>query len=245
METIVGTRTKLLLVSKSHGIVRVPLAQSFDYTPKFTERTIFEFDNTEAALVVTSFDGVDVRFDYFDTDSALVDAVLNDNDPSSAVNTYDPSQLKELNIILNVKGEDGLIFQSILAKGTRVKGVTTTEPVREESRITIDGAARNALRIKGAAMLYTRAIAAVPDVSVYLQAIPPNADTDQNFNGSDEVTLDETAVAINAAGDLAVLVLKNGEVTDTGWTLTTTTFTLDAPAAATDVWEIVTAYVDV
>lgn len=245
-DTVVGTRTKLELISESHGAIRVPLAQSFDYTPLFTERKIFEFDNDEAKLVVTQFDGVDLRFNYLDTDSKLVDASLNDLDPGASVTEHDPSVLKEVNIILNVKDEDGVIFQSILAKGVRIKGAATTEPVREESVITIDGGATNVLRYKGAALLYTRILADTPDASVYTQSIPPNSASDKNFPAVADykITLDETAVAINEAGDLAVLVLKNGEEVDTGFTLTATEFEIDSAPAATDVWEVITAYVD-
>ena len=245
-ETIVGTRTKLELISETHGAIRVPLAQSFDYTPGFTERKIFEFDNDEAALVVTQFDGVDIRFDYLDTDSKLVDASLNDLDPGATVTEHDPSVLREINIILNVRGEDGLIFQSVLAKAVRIKGVTATEPVREEGVITVDGGSTNVLRYKGAGLLYTRILASVPDASVYTQSIPPNSATDKNFPGSGpfDVTLDETAVAINEAGDLAVLVLKNGEEIDTGFTLTSTTFTLSTTPVTTDVYEVITAFID-
>lgn len=246
-ETVVGTRTKLLLVSKTHGIIRVPLAQSFDYTPRFTERTLFEFDNAEAALVVSSFDGVDIRFDYFDSDSKLVDASINDLDPGASVTVHDPSVMKKLNVILNVKGEDGLIFQSIIAKEVRVKGITATEPVREESRVTVDGAAINVLRIKGAAMLYSRILAFAPDASVYDQVVPPNADTDQNFPVSTpfEITLDKASVVIDGGTKRDVIVLKNGEIETTGWTLTSTKFTLDDEPLDTDIWEVVTAYTDV
>ena len=247
-ETIVGTRTKLELVSKTHGIVRVPLAQSFDYTPRYDERTIFEFDNAEAALVVTSYNGAEVRFDYFDSDSKLVDAVLQDIDPGSTITVHDPSVLKSIHCILNVRNEDGKIFQGILGKFVRIRGVAATEPVREESRITVDGTATNVLRLKGAGLLYTRALANAPDPSVYTQAVPPNSDTDQNFPavGPFEVTLNKNAelVEIKSVSQRNVLVLKNGVETDTGWTLTATKFAVGSAPAATDVWEVVTAYLD-
>jgi hypothetical protein len=247
-ETVVGTRTKLELVSKSHGIVRVPLAQSFDYTPRYDERTIFEFDNNEAALVVTSYNGAEVRFDYFDSDSKLVDAMLNDVDPGSAITVHDPSILKGIHCILNVRNEDGKIFQSIIAKSVRVRGVAAVEPVREESRITVDGTATNVLRLKGAGLLYSRILASVPAGSVYLQAVPPNSDTDQNFPLLTpwEVTLDEPSeeVEIDNVMRRDIMVLKNGVQTDTGWTLTATKFTLTSAPATTDVWEVVTAYLD-
>lgn len=246
-DTVVGTRTKLELISESHGSIRVPLAQNFDYTPNFEERKIFEFDNDEAALVVTSFDGVDVRWDYFDSDSKLVDAALNDLDPGATVTVHDPSVLKELNIILNVRNTDGVIFQSVLAKGVRISGVSSTEPVREESTVTVDGGATNVLRLKGAAILYTRILADTPDASVYEQSIPPNSSTDKNFPASPgpyTVTLDETPVAFNEDGDKLLLVLKNGEEVDTGFSLVGSDFTVSAEPAATDVWEVIVAYID-
>lgn len=246
-ETVIGTRTKLELVSQSHGIIKVPLAQSFDYTPRFTERTIFEFDRSEAALVVATFDGVDVRFDYFDSDSKLVDATINDLDPSSTLTVHDPSTMKEIQAVLNVRGEDGLIFQSILAHGMRVKGIAAAEPVREESRITVDGAAQNVRRVKGGAILYTRMLHDTPDALVYLQAVPPNSDTDQNFPSGTpfEVTLDKSAEIVDTAGNRYLLVLKNGDEVTTGFTVTSTKFTLDSAPADTDVWELFSVYLDV
>ena len=245
-ETIVGTRTKLELVSETHGSVRVPLNQNFDYTPRFTERVIFEFDNDEAALIVSSFDGVDIRFDYLDSDSKLVDAALNDLDPGASVTVMDHSTLKSLNIFLNVKGEDGVIFQSILAKGVRVKGAATTEPVREESSVTIDGTATNVLRVKGAAILYTRILHDTPDVSVFLQG-SLNSSVDKNFPanpGPYTVAFDETAVNLGG-GEYALLVLKNDEIADTAdYTLTAADITLTAEPADTDVWEVYTTYID-
>ena len=248
-ETVIGTRTKLELISRSHGIIRVPLAQSFDYTPRYDERTLFEFDRADATLVVTTFSGVDIRFDYFDSDSKLVDAVLNDTDPGAEITVHDPSVLQQIQTLLNVRGEDGKVFQGVLAKNVRIRGDAATEPVREESRVTIDGAATNVLRLKGGALLYTRMLANTPDPSVYQQAIPPNSATDKNFPAVSpyEVTLDQPAelVTINGVQRRDILVLKNGEEVSTGWTLTATEFTVDSAPAATDVWEVITAYLDV
>ena len=158
IETIYGTSAKLSLVSQAHGSVRVPLNQNFDYTPRFTSKTIFEFDRTDAALVVSLFEGADVKFEYLDTESKLVDSCINDVDPASTVVVDDPSTYSEINIYLNIKNSLGKIFQSVLAKGVKVKGSATTEPVRDESRITRDCEALNVLRIKGGAIAYTRAI---------------------------------------------------------------------------------------
>lgn len=251
METVIGTRTLLELVSASHGAIRVPLAQSFDYTPRFTERTIFEFDRSEAVLVVTTFDGVDIRFDYFDTDSKLVDSVLNDLDPGSDITLHDPSTLREFQVVLNMRSETtGLIFQSVLAHGCRVRGVSSAEPVREEARITIDAAAENVRRLKGAAILYTRVLDDMAAMSVYDQVIPPNSRLDSTWVAvQDDVDLAHEAQPINEDGDLVLLALKNGEdSTGVGYTIATmmgtTTITLDLSPATTDVWEFYTAYID-
>jgi hypothetical protein len=253
-ELIVGQRIKLEMVSFSHGAVRVPLAQSFDYNPQYTERKLFEFDNPATAAIIDVFDGVTVRFSYFDSDSNLVDAMLNDRDPTDTVVLYDPSTLLATNLFLNIKRETtGKIFQSVLINGFKASGVSTTEPVREESQVTVDGSCLNAYRLKGAAILYTRVLAASPDSGVYAQGIPPNSWEDSAWDsGDDDVDLAKDAVAItgNPYGDsaLVLLAVKNGVAVTTGFTavssMDTTTITLDESPAATDIWEFYSAYLD-
>jgi len=246
METIQGVRTKLVLVSGTHGAIRIPLAQSFNYTPRITERTINEFDNLEAAQVVTTFDGVDVTFDYLDTDSKLVDACFADADPTSDIIVDDPTNYQQVNLFANMKSlTTGKIFASVLAKSCRAKGSPYTEPVKEEARVTRDLSGTNVLKIKGAAILYTRILAATPAVTVYDQAIPPNAYTDLNFAGTTpfEATLAKTALSYN--GSYALWVLKNGVEVTTGFTATATKFEVAAEPATTDVWEVFTLYEDV
>lgn len=244
-----GVATKVELVSKSKGAFRLPLAQSFDYTPRFTERTINEFDNLEAAAVLVSFDGVDVRFDYFDTESKVVDAAINDLDPTGVV-INNPGGLKNVQILLNIKNEDGIIFESIFCRDVRVKGQASAEPVKEESRITVDGSGTNVIRIKGHALLYTRILHDTPDVSVYQQALANgNSRVDDNFPAVTpfKVTLAETAIDLPTDfgfGTKAVQVRKNGEAVTTGYTLSSTEFEVTSAPAATDVWEVVTVYVD-
>jgi len=158
IETILGTNAKLVLVSQTHGSVRVPLNQNFDYTPRFTAKTIFEFDRLDAALSIALFEGVDVKFEYLDSDSKKVDAMVNDLNPAASIIVDDPSIYRTLNIYVNIKNSLGKIFQSVLAKGVTIKGSATTEPVRDESRITRDGEALNIQRIKGGAIEYSRAL---------------------------------------------------------------------------------------
>lgn len=158
IETVLGTQTKLVLVSQTHGSIRVPLNQRFDYTPRYTSRTIFEFDREDAAINISLFEGADIAFEYLDTESKLVDAAVNDADPGADVVVDNPAAYKEVNVFLNIKNSAGVIFQSVLAKGVRIKASATTEPVREESRITREGDALNVLRVKGGAIEYTRAL---------------------------------------------------------------------------------------
>jgi len=247
MESIQGVRTKLVLVSGSHGAIRVPLAQSLNYTPRLTERTINEFDNLEAAMVVTTFDGVDITFDYLDSDSNLVDASFADADPSGDVIIDDPSNYKMVHVFANMKGlETGKIFASILAKNCRAKGSPYTEPVKEEARITRDLSGTNVLKVKGGAILYSRILTAVPDVSVYDQAIPPNAYADLNMAVSTPfvATLAQSGEDLGG-GKFYLWCLKNGVEVTTGFTVTATTFTAADTPVDTDVWELYTVYLDV
>jgi hypothetical protein len=155
--------------------------------------------------------------------------------------------MKEVNIMLNSHSETtGLIFHSAFAKGVRIRGRGSAEPVNEESRITVDGAARNVFHIKGAALLYTRVLATTPAGSVYTQAIPPNSHTDKNWaaDPANDVDLDEVAL-----DDFVLYASKNGEEsTGVGYSIatamSTTTITLDAEPATTDVWEFWTLYTD-
>ena len=248
METIQGVRTKLGLVSFSHGAIRIPLAQNFNYTPSITQRTISEFDNLEAAQVVTTFDGVDLTFDYLDSDSKLVEAMFADVDPASAVVHDDPSNYKQVYIFANVKGlTDGLIFASILAKGCKTKGAPYSEPVKEEASITRDLSGTNVIKFKGSAIYYQRILADTPAVGVYEQAVPPNMNLDLNFAAISPyaATLVETAINCPYTGTYYAVVLKNGVEVTTGFTMTATTFTVAAAPATTDIWEVFYLYADV
>jgi hypothetical protein len=157
IETVLGKQTKIHLVSQSYGAVRVPLNQNFDYTPRITSKSIFEFDRLDAALNITNFEGSDVRFEYLDSSSKLVDSSINNLSPIASITVDDPASYAEFQIFLNVKNSAGAIFQSVLAYGVRVKGSATTENVTDESRITREGDALNALRVKSGAIEYTRA----------------------------------------------------------------------------------------
>ena len=244
METIQGVRTKVEVVSYSHGSVRVPLAQSFNYTPRFTERTINEFDNLEAALVVTTYDGVDITFDYLDSDSKLVEAMFADVDPAGTTVVDDPTDYRKVYIVVNVKGlETGTIFASIFAKACRTKGAPYTEPVKEEARVTRDLSGTNCIKIKGAALMYQRILPAVPDAGTYIQAVPPNIKTDLYLT-ADTYATGYPEIPLQYDGNYYVCVLKNGVEVTTGFTMTIDTFTLDVAPDDADVWEIFYPYDD-
>lgn len=250
MELIQGVRTKVVLVSDTHGAVRVPLAQSFNYTPKMTERNINEFDNLEVAQVITTYDGSDVTFDYLDSDSKLVDAMFADVNPASTAVLDDPSNYKLVTVFANMKGIDtGKIVSSVLCKACRAKGSPYTEPVKEEAKVTRDLSATNTIKVKGAAILYTR-IHLATGYSGYSQAIPPNAYTDtvSGISGYSGCTTGfaETLIPYDGVSGYDFYVLKNGtDVTgEVGYTMTASGFTITDVPAATDVWEVFGLYQD-
>jgi hypothetical protein len=250
MEFIIGTQTKLELISRTHGAVRVPLAQNFDYTPAFDEKRIYEFDNAEAAAIVTLFNGVEVRFDHYDSDSKLVDAMVNDLDPAATAMIDDPAYYQDVNILLNVKSKtDGKIFQSVLAKAVSLTGAATSEPVRDESVIARSGVSVNVYRLKGVGLEYTRALRAA---STAFPQGAANSHTDKvatlvltNY----QWTVDNTPQTVKAKDSALdskalILVLKNGEVY-TGASLAASTISVpSADFGANDVFEAFTSYVD-
>lgn len=255
IEFVVGTQTKLELISANHGVVRVPLAQTFDYTPSFDEKRIFEFDSPEAVAIVTHFNGVEVRFDHFDSDSKLVDAMVNDLDPAATAMVDDPSQYKDLNIMVNVRRKaDNTIFQSVLCKGVRLTGAAVAEPVRDEATIARSGIAINVLRLKGVALEYTRALRT--GSTAFAQGVAnSHADvvaTDTPSTGPTvtyEWDVTHTPQVVSAAdaaldGTALICVLKNGSEY-IGATLVGSTITIPvADFGVNDVMEAFTAYID-
>lgn len=251
MELIQGVRTKLVLVSYSHGAVRVPLAQSLNYTPKLTERNINEFDNLEIAQVVTTFDGVDITFDYLDSDSKLVDAMFADVDPGATVVIDDPSNYQKVNGFANLKGLDsGKIVASILIKQGRAKGSPYTEPVKEEARVTRDLSANNVLKIKGKAIAYDRFVASGwSGAGTFRQSVPPCNGTDIVLPGASGYSgaLTKTAVAYDGASGYDLYVLKNGtDVTGvSGYIMTSGTFEVTVAPDSGDVWGVFYLFSDI
>jgi hypothetical protein len=247
---VVGTRTLLELVSQTHGAVRVPLAQNFDYTPAFEERRIFEFDTADAVAIVTNFNGVDVAFNHYDSDSKLVDAMINDLDPAGTAIADDPSQYKGVTILLNVRSKDtNKIFQSILVKNVNLTGAAASEPVREEAQIARSGTGTNVLRIKGAAIEYNRALRAAS--TAFAQGVAnSHADVVATLNVDVyEFDVTNTPQVVSAAspdldGESLIYVLKNGSVY-TGATITIKTVSIPAvDFGANDVFEVYTTYID-
>lgn len=250
IETILGTNTKLVLVSQAHGSIRVPLNQNFDYTPRFTDKTIFEFDRSEAVLVVSLFEGADVRFEYLDTDSKLVDAAINDVDPDSSLVVDDPATYSTVNIFANVKNSLGKIFQAVLAKGVVIKGSATTETTRDESRITREGDALNVLRIKGGAIEYTRALDGASTAFAQGAANDGTDKTSVTALGVTTYTLDNTPEDVGG-GKQYLYALVNGTDNDSLDAPYVITFsgvgdkdvTITPALGANDVFELFTVYI--
>ena len=247
---IVGTRTLLEIVSQTHGAVRVPLAQNFDYTPSFEERRIFEFDTADAVAIVSNFNGVDIAFTHYDSDSKLIDAMINDLDPAGTAITDDPSQYKSVTVLLNIRSKDtNKIFQSVLVQGLNLTGAAASEPVREEGQIARSGAGTNVLRIKGAAIEYNRALRTAS--TAFAQGA---ANSHADVVATLDVTVYKFSVIntpqiVNAAnpdldGESIIYVLKNG-VEYVGATVAAKVVSIPKDDfGANDVFEVFTAYVD-
>lgn len=245
MNTIQGLRTKVVLVSFSHGSVRVGLQQSLNITPRFTERTISEFDNLEPAIIVTTYEATDCTFEYLDSDSKLVDAAVNDQDPAATVVVDDPSAYQPLTLFANSKSlTTGKIFASVLVSGCMVKGSPQTEPVKEELRVTRDLTGLNVLTVKGAGIYYQRMLPEIPAAATYLQAVPPNAYTDLYFTAGADKYVNNVKDAISVNGSYALLVLKNGVAVTSGYIMNKYYFHATDPLVSTDVWEVFYAFDD-
>ena len=253
IETIFGTQTKLVLISQTHGSIRVPLNQNFDYTPRFTARSIFEFDRLDAAVSISTYEGADVRFEHLDTDSKLVDAAIGDQDPAATVVLDDPSNYKEIQMYANVKNSLGVIFQAVLAKGVKIKGSATTTPVREESRVTRDGEALNVQRIKGGAIEYTRALNAA-STAFDQGSANDGVDKVRTDGGTSVYTLDNDPEIIpNSGSRRYLLALVNGtdnDSLDSPFSIAFSgtgnkTVTITPAVGANDVFELFSVYVPV
>lgn len=246
----VGVNTKLELISETHGAIRVPLAQNFDFTPGFDGRKIFEFDRSDAVAVVSNFNGVDISFSHFDSASKLVDAMVNDLDPGATALVDDPSNYNDITLMLNIKNPDTkLIFQSILVKGCRLNGASSRLPVREEGLIERSGEATNAYRLKGVALEYKRAKRSGSTAFAQGSA---NSHTDVTaaLNGGNyEITLTETVQTVEAKdtdidGTGLILVLKNGAQYDGASISAGKVLIPSADFTANDVFETFTTYID-
>jgi hypothetical protein len=176
-------------------------------------------------------------------------------DPAATATVDDPSQYKDLCIVVNVrKKSDNTIFQSILCKGVRLTGAAVSEPVRDEATISRSGIAINVLRLKGVGLEYTRALrasstafpqgAANSKVDVVAE---PNTGTGPVTAYHWSVTNTPQTVSASDAdldGKALILVLKNG-AEYVGATLTGSV--ISVPAAdfgANDVFEAFTSYID-
>lgn len=251
IEFIRGKNTKLQLASATHGVVEVPLAQNFDYTPAFDERRIFEFDSADAVAVVAEFNGVEIRFDHFDSESKLVDAMVNDVNPAATAIVDDPAHYQDLTVFLNIRKESTQqIFQSVLVIGCKLNGAAAAEPVREEAAISRSGAATNVLRLKGVALEYNRVLrsgsSAFPQglANSYsdVVAVPYLSKYIVNLNHTPQL-VKANDPSLNNTG--LILVLKNNDVFTKAVLNGTTVEIPSADFGVNDVFEIFTTYLDI
>ena len=247
-----GQNTSFQLISRSHGTKRLKFVESFEVDPSHVNKRLWFF-NSKEALAISIFEGISGNFGYLETEEKFFLAMVMDQDPALEVMNDDPGAFLEFGILLNSRNELGEQRNAIYAKGCRIAGVPESLTPREEqhSRVGFIGSTR--YKIKGGGILYVRALAAVPDPSVF------TTPEDQNFDAGGVLALTTTPFNVNIYDRNTtrtwLAAYKNGEDVTQAHIDGDVTFdvTIDAPGPggtidlggaplATDVWEFFIPY---
>lgn len=234
-----GIRTKVNIVSKTHGRKEVPMVQGFSITPNLESESVGEFGSEKPVLSINSFTDADVSFDYLQSDNTIIEAMIMDTDPTQTIQYLDISNARPVQLFLNhINHTTGKIYAGVVVQQAVISGYPFTEGLKENASYSVTFKTAFAHIIQGAAILYTRGVP-----SGFTGFTTPD---DKTFDVSNQITLDQPAASFQLAGGTTtknyVLVLKNGEPVTTGFTISGSTVTLDAAPAATDVWEFFTVY---
>ncbi len=251
-----GQNTSFQLISRTHGTKKLKFVEAFEVDPTHTNKRLWFF-NTKEALAISIFEGVNGSFGYLETQEKSFLAMIMDQDPNVDISNDDPGAYLEFHILLNSRNEVGKQRNAIFVKGCRIAGVPESLAPKEEqhSRVSYIGATR--YKVKGGGIMYVRALAAVPDVSVF--ATPEDSNFDvagvltlplnpANVNIYDPVTkrpwlaafkngMDMTQEAID---DPTIFNVDIGDPTATP--VVPPTITLPSAPLATDVWEFILPY---
>lgn len=151
-----GQRNQVRLISRTHGVIRPNLVQGFNFTPKFSNKEVAEFDNKVNALTYTTFDGGTGKLEYIDSNQGQISAALMDLDPTVAVQMLNPAELQPFDIFMNLMGQDGLVKGCALLYACSPTSNPFEQTVKDAAKRSIDFTCLNGIWFPGLAMQYTR-----------------------------------------------------------------------------------------
>lgn len=157
LSTFEGQRAQIRAVTKSHGVIRPNLVDAVDFTPALTVTRVPEFDNETDALIFKTFDGVNGRMSYTQSNQGLLEALVMDRDPTVEQILVDPANMQPFQLFANLKGQDGNIKGSYLIHSAQVVGNPFTSTIKEGAKSVVEFEAINAYQLRGLGLLYTRA----------------------------------------------------------------------------------------
>lgn len=157
LSTFEGQRAQIRAVTLSHGVIRPNLVDAVDFMPALTVTRVPEFDNETDALIFETFDGVNGRMSYTQSNQGLLEALIMDRDPTVERILVDPARMKQFQLFANLKGQDGNIKGSYLIHTCKIVGNPFTSTVKEGAKASVEFEAINAYQLRGLGLLYTRA----------------------------------------------------------------------------------------
>lgn len=198
LSIFIGQKAQARLITRSHGLIRPNLMDSFNFTPKLSNKEIPEFDNPVNALTYTTFDGGTGKIGYTESNQGQINAALMDLDPTVAVQMLNAAFYQPFDMFVNFKGLDGLIKGSALLYSCTATGSPFDQAVKEAAKRTLDFTCLNGIMFPGLALQYTRARGATAQVA------PPAAVTLATSNTGGFLTADTYYIrttAVTAAGE--------------------------------------------
>lgn len=151
-----GQRNQVRIITKSHGIIRPNLVDGFDFTPKFSNKRVQEFDNPVDALTYTTFDGGSGKISYLESNQGQIIAALMDLDPTVAVQMLNPTGFQPFDVFMNMMGQDGLVKGCALLYACTPTSNPFSQTVKEAAKRSIDFECLNGIFFPGLAIQYTR-----------------------------------------------------------------------------------------
>ena len=151
-----GKRAVPRIITRSHGIVRPNLMETFNFTPKLELKSIDEFDNPVAGLLYQTFAGGTGKIGYVESNQNALAAAMFDVDPTVTNIVANPTSYVPFDFFANLKGLDGKIKASMLCYGCQLSGNPFDMTAKEASKRTLDFMCLNGIILFGTALAYTR-----------------------------------------------------------------------------------------